>query len=299
MFALLMWLVNTYLGKANDAAGTATTGTVTGKLNKLLTDWTTARAGYVDNINTQIGATNNTGGSTTAGTIFAKLNVAVDYLVNALGTVSATGGTTTAGTANAKLNALLTNWTTARAGYLDTINTNIATTLVGPVNATGGTASAGSANAKLNNVQTLMGANNAAAGTTSLFARLEGMRSGVNAIAPARNRATSAAVTLTTADTNYTLLNISGRGRIMGINVSGSGTPTVSSLTIDGTALAPLSFNENGAFCRSSGGSTSATVGHIVGQRLNPTIRFNTSINIVIQNSAPSGVATVYYELEF
>ena len=55
------------------------------KLNKLLTDWTTTRAGYITNLNSRltstrasrldnIGTAGDTGGSATAGTIMAKLN---------------------------------------------------------------------------------------------------------------------------------------------------------------------------------------------------------------------------------
>lgn len=63
----------------------------------------------------------NTAASTTAaigGTLSQKLEYIIDTL---LGTVNATGGTTTAGGIMAKLNALLTSWTSTRAGYIDNI----------------------------------------------------------------------------------------------------------------------------------------------------------------------------------
>jgi len=141
------------LGATNNTGGTVSAGTVMAKLNKLLTDWTTARAGKIDAINT------NT----------AKLTDArvghIDKLAN-FGATTDTGGTATAGTAMAKLNKLLTDWTTARAGKIDTINTNTSnlnTRLTstragyldklanfGAVGDTGGTATAGTMMAKLN-----------------------------------------------------------------------------------------------------------------------------------------------------
>ena len=92
----------------------------------------------------KIGKTNDTGGSVTAGSVNAKLNCIqtkiadLDSDVSSFRTVAAkeatvsdisqrigqtgnTGGTTTAGSVFGKLNALLTRWTQARAGYVDTI----------------------------------------------------------------------------------------------------------------------------------------------------------------------------------
>ena len=79
-------------------------------LDVLIQEKTTETNSKVDSVdakiqvgNNTIGATNNTGGSTISGTVFAKLNK------------------------------LLTDWTTTRAGYLDTINTNVGTLLNGRV----------------------------------------------------------------------------------------------------------------------------------------------------------------------
>lgn len=52
---------------------------------------------------------------------------------NLIGATNNTGGTASAGSIFAKLNKLLTDWTTTRAGYLDTINTNVGTLLDGRV----------------------------------------------------------------------------------------------------------------------------------------------------------------------
>ena len=84
------------VGTTENTGGTASAGTVMAKLNKLLTDWTSAKAVKIDTINNAIGTTANTGGTTSAGTVMAKLNK------------------------------LLTDWTSARASKIDTINTNAA-----------------------------------------------------------------------------------------------------------------------------------------------------------------------------
>lgn len=49
------------------------------------------------------------------------------------GVVNATGGTTTTGGIFAKLNKLLTDWTTARAGKIDTIDINVGSLVNGRV----------------------------------------------------------------------------------------------------------------------------------------------------------------------
>ena len=142
------------VGTTENTGGTTSAGTVMAKLNKLLTDWTSTRADKIDTINNTIGTTANTGGTASAGTVMAKLNKLltdwtnvragkidtintnaakltdtrvgyIDKLAN-FGTITDTGGTATAGTIMAKLNKLLTDWTTARAGKIDTINTNAA-----------------------------------------------------------------------------------------------------------------------------------------------------------------------------
>lgn len=46
--------VTTSIGETNNTGGTATAGSIFAKLNKLLTDWTTARAGKIDSIDTDI-----------------------------------------------------------------------------------------------------------------------------------------------------------------------------------------------------------------------------------------------------
>ena len=140
-------------GAVNDTGGTSTAGTVMAKLNKLLTDWTVTRAGYIDTINTNAAHMTSTRGSY------------LDKLAN-FGATGDTGGTSTTGTLTAKVNKLLTDWTATRAGYIDTIKTyvtNLNTRLTdtragyidklanfGAVGDTGGTATAGTAMAKLN-----------------------------------------------------------------------------------------------------------------------------------------------------
>ena len=96
VFATLKKLI----GKKNDTGGTATDGTVNGKLNAVIS---------------------NTSASTSAnssGTLSQKLSYIISTLI---GSANATGGSATAGTVMGKLNALLSSWTAARAGYLDNI----------------------------------------------------------------------------------------------------------------------------------------------------------------------------------
>lgn len=165
--------VVTLIGATNNTGGTVSAGTIMAKLNKLLTDWTAARAGYIDAINTNtarltstragyidklvnFGTTSDTGGTSTAGTAMAKLNKLLTDWTNAraikldnIGTTGETGGTASAGTIMAKLNKLLTDWTNTRAVKIDTINNAIGTTAN-----TGGTATAGTVMAKLNAIIT-------------------------------------------------------------------------------------------------------------------------------------------------
>jgi len=180
------------IGETADANGSATTGTIMAKLNKLLTDWTNSRATKIDTINTNvsnlntrltstrasrldnIGATSDTGGTATAGTIMAKLNKLIADGANSssgdigtvndnIGKTTDTGGTSTAGTVMAKLNKLLTDWTTTRAGYITNLNSRLTSTRAGYLDKlanfgattdTGGTATAGTAMAKLNKLLT-------------------------------------------------------------------------------------------------------------------------------------------------
>ena len=46
--------IDTKIGATNNTGGTASAGSIFAKLNTLLTDWTTTRAGYIDNINTKV-----------------------------------------------------------------------------------------------------------------------------------------------------------------------------------------------------------------------------------------------------
>ena len=184
---LLLEDIKALIGQTNHTDGSATAGAVMAKLNKLLTDWTTTRAGKIDTINTNasnvntrltatragyldklanFGATGDTGGTSTAGTLTAKINAALSNI----GVTGDTSGTATAGTLMAKVNKLLTDWTTTRAGKIDTISTNASnlnTRLTstragyldklanfGAVNDTGGTATAGTVMAKLNKLLT-------------------------------------------------------------------------------------------------------------------------------------------------
>ena len=96
VFATLKKLI----GKKNDTGGTATDGTVNGKLNAVIS-------------NTFASTSANAGG-----TLSQKLSYIISTLI---GSANATGGSATAGTVMSKLNALLSSWTGTRAGYLDNI----------------------------------------------------------------------------------------------------------------------------------------------------------------------------------
>ena len=81
---------------------------------KLLSDGlgSAAQESTVSGINTKIGETGNTGGSATAGSVFAKLNKLITDITTHMG-----------------------RWTAARAGYIDTINSNAASAKTASVNA--------------------------------------------------------------------------------------------------------------------------------------------------------------------
>ena len=96
VFATLKKLI----GKKNDTGGSASDGTVNGKLNAVIS---------------------NTSASTSAnasGTLSQKISYIISTLI---GSANATGGSSTAGTVMGKLNALLSSWTSTRAGYVDNI----------------------------------------------------------------------------------------------------------------------------------------------------------------------------------
>lgn len=98
------------IGNPDDSGASASAGTVKGKINKLISDLTTlsgrftsTRAGYIDAINTNA----------------ARLTSARTTKIDNIGATGDTGGSTSAGTVMGKLNALLTSWTSTRAGYVD------------------------------------------------------------------------------------------------------------------------------------------------------------------------------------
>ena len=71
----LSYLIGTLIGSSNATGGSATAGTVMSKLNALLSSWTAARAGYLDNIRSYT-ITNNSASST--GVLCQKLS----YLIS-------------------------------------------------------------------------------------------------------------------------------------------------------------------------------------------------------------------------
>ena len=79
--------VNNKIGNTEDSNGTSSTGGIFAKINKLLTDWTTARANKIDSIYTN---TEPSTSSSSTGTLSQKLN----YIKNLIGTSSDNGTTT-------------------------------------------------------------------------------------------------------------------------------------------------------------------------------------------------------------
>ena len=120
--------VNTKVGTSSDTASSTPTtlfAGIKGLIAWFTGTWTAARAAKVDTIDTNVDTiSTNTAYSATAsstGTLSQKLAYIISTLI---GATNATGGTSTAGTLMSKLNALLTSWTSTRAGYVDTIKTN-------------------------------------------------------------------------------------------------------------------------------------------------------------------------------
>lgn len=113
------------LGQTNNTGGTNSSGSVMAKLNKLITDWTTTRAGYIDAIKSKtdlIGSSNEARGTVTTGSLMAKLNAAIPrgavYKNLKYLTVKKTGWATTNGTEKTVTLASLTNVTLHRL-YFD------------------------------------------------------------------------------------------------------------------------------------------------------------------------------------
>lgn len=63
----------------------------------------------------------------------ASVDAKVQAGNNLIGSNNNTGGSVGVGSLSARINKLLTDWTTTRAGYLDTINANVGTLLNGRV----------------------------------------------------------------------------------------------------------------------------------------------------------------------
>lgn len=72
---------NNLIGSTNNNGGTATSGSIFAKLNKLLTDWTTTRAGYVD---TTISSRASQSGLNTLQGTANTINANVGALVNGM-----------------------------------------------------------------------------------------------------------------------------------------------------------------------------------------------------------------------
>lgn len=106
--------VDDKVGSTTDTGGSSTAGSMMGKINNLLSNWTSTRAGYLDNIKTNVDNINtNTDKSTTedkSGTLSQKMNYIISSL---LGSTDDTGGSVSAGSVMGKLNAILKSVTSS------------------------------------------------------------------------------------------------------------------------------------------------------------------------------------------
>lgn len=75
-------LIEEKTGAVNATGGTATAGGIFAKLNKLLTDWTTARAGKIDNIDAAISTRASQASITTLQNTANAINTATTELIN-------------------------------------------------------------------------------------------------------------------------------------------------------------------------------------------------------------------------
>lgn len=75
-------LIEEKTGAVNATGGTATAGGIFAKLNKLLTDWTTARAGKIDNIDAAISTRASQASITTLQNTANVINTATTELIN-------------------------------------------------------------------------------------------------------------------------------------------------------------------------------------------------------------------------
>ena len=75
-------LIEEKTGDINATGGTASTGGIFAKLNKLLTDWTTARAGKIDSIDTTVSSRASQDSITTLQNTANVINTATTELIN-------------------------------------------------------------------------------------------------------------------------------------------------------------------------------------------------------------------------
>ena len=102
------------IGSTTDTGGSSNTGSLMGKINALLSNWTSIRAGHLDNIKTNVDNiktnTDKSGTSHKSGTLSQKMNYIISSL---LGSTGDTGGSVSAGSVMGKLNAILKSVTSS------------------------------------------------------------------------------------------------------------------------------------------------------------------------------------------
>lgn len=206
----------------------------------------------LNEINNAFGSTSDTGGSTSAGSIFAKLNKVISDIATHMG-----------------------RWTSTRAGYIDTINTN-----------------ASNARTYAQNSQNYTATNNTGSKTgilsqklTYLISLLENGTYGLSVIKNQTNKlnktAKSQIIKVGTGGTQT--VNLPANSSLIGIVVSyrrdpsDYGYPSISSITADGAGISPIN-------CYSFNGNSSGTYNYIFGG-----LQCSSKISIVCKVDSGSG----------
>ena len=151
------------IGNTTDTGGSTTSGTVMGKLNKVLENEEGSKTN-TEALKNDIASVKENVSSVKSDVAGVKADVSnvktsVTAVSNKIGTVTDTNGSATGGTLMAKINKLIGDiathvsaWTVVRAAKIDTINTNVS--VIGKTADTGGSSTAGTSMAKLNNLLT-------------------------------------------------------------------------------------------------------------------------------------------------
>ena len=209
-----------------------------------------------------LGATGNTGGSAATGTVMGKLNKIISDIA-----------------------AFVANWTSTRAGHIDTINTN-AKTAVTKATAAATDAAAGKANTTTNNTASKTGILSQKA--SYLISLLENTTYGLNALKnaiAANGNATAQTKAFTTIASGTVdggkSVTITGKGVLYVIGGYSYTTGANYSLNVDGKGKKAISF------------STGGNVASDRALSVSPPIYFESSV--VLYNDEVAGCEVEYF----